>query len=113
MIPSPAPDRVPCSDDCAHSDCISARQAAEAPCVICGHPIGYDRFFRRYSAGWTGPVAHATCSATPRHDTRCLDEDGVLDLCVCGLTDPHPIYDTYDPDDREPMAGDPYWQETR
>lgn len=111
MIPSPGPDQVPCSTGCAHCDCVSARRVAESPCVVCGNPIGYDRFFRRYTAGWNGPVAHATCSATPRHDIRCLDDDGVLDLCVCGLNIPGEPADTYCPDDRE--LPNPYWTEDR
>lgn len=65
---------------------------------------------------------------TRQHSALCLDEDGVLDGCVCGLDD-RPVaeplegqmdlaelwfgdrYRDYDPDDREPMAGDPYWRE--
>lgn len=48
------------------------------------------------------------------HDRACLDEEGVVDDCRCGLTDPEPFYDTYDPDDHEPMGGDSYWaQEDR
>lgn len=44
----------------------------------------------------------------PRHDARCVDEDGTVDDCICGL-DPFGAPDTYHPDDREPMGGDPYW----
>lgn len=46
-----------------------------------------------------------------RHDRGCLDEEGVLDHCICGHDDPAPTYDTYNPDDHEPMAGDPYWSQ--
>lgn len=46
----------------------------------------------------------------PRHDQACHDDEGVLDGCVCGLDD-HTPTDTYDPDDHEPMGGDPYWAE--
>lgn len=45
------------------------------------------------------------------HSDMCTDDDGVLDACVCGLDNVpagEPV-DEYDPDDREPMGGDPYW----
>lgn len=109
VIPTPDPTRVPCSEDCAHLDCVSARTVAAARCAVCDNPIGYDRPFYRYTTGWAGPVAHHTCT-TRRHDIGCVDDEGVPDLCVCGLDTPD-LADRYNPDDREPAGGDPYWQD--
>jgi hypothetical protein len=46
-----------------------------------------------------------------RHLARCIDDDGHIE-CVCDQPEPHDAdayaY-TYDPDDYQPMGGDPYW----
>jgi len=49
----------------------------------------------------------------PAHSPWCLDEEGVLDHCVCGLDMHADMFDpdAYNPDDREPMGGDPWWRE--
>lgn len=64
MIRSPRPNHTPCSETCAHADCITARMVAYAPCVRCDQPIGYDRQFHRLANDFN-LLEHHNCE-TPR-----------------------------------------------
>ena len=51
----------PCEGECQHKDCALNRKMAEAPCKICGEPIGYDTRF--YNVGDSNglDLTHALC----------------------------------------------------
>jgi hypothetical protein len=56
-LASPGTVAGPCNGPCSHRDCAETRRMADANCVICLHPIGFNRRF--YILG-EGPV-HASC----------------------------------------------------
>ena len=64
-ISKPGTAYGPCEDDCDHLDCRDTRAEAEALCVRCQQPIGYDaRYYRVAEAdaiGGVPSVVHALC----------------------------------------------------
>jgi hypothetical protein len=59
VMPKPGTRLGPCRGrDCGHTDCAASRAAAEACCLWCGQPIGYDTpYFRDEACS-----AHAACA---------------------------------------------------
>ena len=57
-VPPPASEYGPCLFHCQHADCAALRRMAEADCVICLAPIGFDRAYIEHRLG----LAHATCA---------------------------------------------------
>jgi len=52
FISLPEAEYGPCNEACAHKDCAESRRIAEAPCRICGDPIGYEKSYFQ-EKGWT------------------------------------------------------------
>lgn len=52
----------PCEKPCDHTDCERMRRDAEAMCLDCGQPIGYDRHIIP-TIGWPAQakLVHASC----------------------------------------------------
>lgn len=57
--PAPGTEYGPCDVPCAHPDCAEIRRDAEAPCAICGNPIGYDTSWMHNTEG--DAACHADC----------------------------------------------------
>jgi hypothetical protein len=60
MVPLPGTTYGPCLGGCEHLDCAALRRFAEADCVICLQPIGFERRYYEHRLG----LAHATCVET-------------------------------------------------
>lgn len=45
VLQKPGSKAGPCHDPCGHKDCTETRRDAEAPCAVCGKPIGFERPF--------------------------------------------------------------------
>ena len=68
ILAKPGTEAGPCVEPCEHTDCAATRKMAEAECVWCDEPIGYDTRlyevdkFRYHSLGPLCRVyAHARC----------------------------------------------------
>jgi len=55
-VPQPGTMFGPCEEECAHIECWELRNEAEQTCVVCGEPIGFDRF---YTITYQEPVSRA------------------------------------------------------
>lgn len=61
-LAAPGTEYGPCEGTCEHTDCAATRRMAEAPCVRCREPIGYDvAFFREEGGDPYTEIAHAKC----------------------------------------------------
>ncbi|MFA5385101.1 MAG: hypothetical protein WC364_10630 [Eubacteriales bacterium] len=56
-IAAPGTEYGPCKEPCSHTDCASSRSMAEAECIHCGKPIGYETSCYSTETGF----AHAKC----------------------------------------------------
>lgn len=59
-IAKPGDEFGPCKTECRHVDCAAARKEAEAVCITCGEPIGYET--PRYGLVSRGDQEHARCA---------------------------------------------------
>lgn len=64
-LPAPGTEYGPCVEACEHRDCAATRRMLEAPCRICGEPIGHERRFYDETDRDTAPaqlvLVHAVC----------------------------------------------------